>query len=104
RSVNVAALRANDTKFNRFLDVAGSYLKNRPSDKIVVFTTFRATAKYLVDRLNAAGLPASLLWGGQERTKQEVIEEFKSSSTLRVLVSTEVASEGVDLQFCRVVV
>jgi superfamily II DNA or RNA helicase len=104
RSVDVAALRANDTKFNRFLAVAGAYLKHRASEKLVVFTTFRATARYLMDRLNTAGLPAILLWGGQERTKQEVIDEFKKSDTLRVLVSTEVASEGVDLQFCRVVV
>ena len=33
---------------------------------------------------------------------QEVIDEFRVSTLLRVLVSTEVASEGVDLQFCRV--
>jgi len=104
RSVNLAALRASDTKLKRLLEVAGTYLKEHPFEKIVVFTTFRATARYLVDRLNAAQLSADLLWGGQERAKQEVIEEFKASNTLRVLVSTEVASEGVDLQFCRVVV
>lgn len=104
RSTNVAELRANDGKFARLIKVAGQFLKANPGEKFVLFTTFRATARYLVERLNEQGLPSSLLWGGQERTKQEVINEFKESSTLRVLVSTEVASEGVDLQFCKVVV
>lgn len=104
RTVNVAELRANDSKFTRFMKVAGQFLKENSRQRIVVFTTFRATARYLVERLNEEGLAASLLWGGQDRTKQEVIDEFRHSDKLRVLVSTEVASEGVDLQFCSVVV
>lgn len=104
RSVDLEELRANDTKFKRLLEVAGEFLKANPHEKIIIFTTYRATARYLVDRLNEARLPACLIWGGQEQTKQEIIDKFEQSSTLRVLVSTEVASEGVDLQFCKVVV
>jgi hypothetical protein len=103
-AIDVGELRRTDTKFKRLMEVAGAYLKNHPKEKIILFTTFRATARYLTDRLNEESLPARLLWGGQEQSKQEVIDEFKESKTLRVLVSTEVASEGVDLQFCRVVV
>lgn len=104
RTVDLRELRANDTKFARFLKVAGEFLRQHPQERIVVFTTFRATARYLAERLLEEGLPATLLWGGQERTKQDVINEFRDSGRLRVLVSTEVASEGVDLQFCRVIV
>jgi len=104
RSVDLAELERVDSKFTRLMDVAGRFLRDHPSEKIVVFTTFRATARYLVERLNAEGLPARIIWGNQAETKQEVIDEFRESATLRVLVSTEVASEGVDLQFCRVVV
>ena len=104
RSIDLNDLRVNDSKFNRLMEVAGEFLKDNPGEKIVVFTTFRATAKYLTDRLNDSGLNARLIWGGQEVTKQEVIDEFRTSTKLRVLVSTEVASEGVDLQFCRVLV
>lgn len=104
RTVDVAELRRTDTKFKRLMEVAGAYLKQHPQEKIILFTTFRPTARYVAERLNEEGLPALLLWGGQERAKQEVIDEFRESKSLRVLVSTEVASEGVDLQFCRVVV
>lgn len=104
RSVNLSDLRVNDSKFKRLMEVAGEHLRSNPGEKIIVFTTFRATAKYITDRLNEEGLPARLLWGGQEQAKQDVIDEFQTSNKLRVLVSTEVASEGVDLQFCRVLV
>jgi superfamily II DNA or RNA helicase len=104
RTVDVAELRRTDTKFKRLIKVAGAYLKAHPQEKIIVFTTFRATARYLAERLEEERLPALLLWGGQDRTKQDVIDEFRESKSLRVLVSTEVASEGVDLQFCRVIV
>lgn len=104
RTVDVAALRRDDTKFNRLMEVAGEFLRNHPHEKIILFTTFRATARYLAHRLQENGLPARLLWGDPTQNKQEVIDEFKESKTLRVLVSTEVASEGVDLQFCRVIV
>jgi len=104
RSVNLKDLRDNDTKLKRLLEVAGEFLRTSPNEKIILFTTYRATARYLVERLNDEGLAACLIWGGQEESRQEVIEKFQKSTVLRILVSTEVASEGVDLQFCKVVV
>nr|MCU0973138.1 ATP-dependent helicase [Burkholderiales bacterium] len=104
RAVDIADLRRNDSKFRRLMEVAGNYLRQHPVEKIVLFTTYRATARYLARRLTEEGLPTRLLMGGQVQTKQEVIDEFRQSTTQRVLVSTEVASEGVDLQFCRVLV
>jgi SNF2 family DNA or RNA helicase len=104
RSVDVDELERSDSKFTRLMEVAGTFLKENAGEKIIVFTSFRATARYLVRRLNDNDLPACLVWGGLAQTKQEVIDNFRESKTLRVLVSTEVASEGVDLQFCRVLV
>ncbi len=106
-SIDIAALEQSDSKFTRFFKVAGEFLTENPAEKLIVFTTFRPTARYLVDRLNAEGIRSTLIWGnrdGTSKTKQEVINEFRNSSTLRILVSTEVASEGVDLQFCKVLV
>ena len=106
-AIDITALEQSDSKFTRLMQVAGEFLKENPTEKLIVFTTYRATAGYLVDRLNAEALPATLIWGGRDATsatKQEVIEGFRDSQKLRVLVSTEVAAEGVDLQFCKVLV
>ena len=106
-AIDITALEQSDSKFNRFMQVAGKFLKENPTEKLIVFTTYRPTARYLVDRLNAEALPSTLIWGDKDATaatKQKVIERFRDSQTLRILVSTEVAAEGVDLQFCKVLV
>ena len=43
-----------------------------------------------------------LLHGGIGETKQDVIDKFREDSELRVLLTSEIASEGVDLQFSRI--
>ena len=98
------ALERGDTKFLRLVEVLRPFLASDPGEKVIVFTSFRATAKYLEERLGREKIPAMLVWGGQERPKHTVIEEFRNSTTARVLVATEVAAEGVDLQFCRTIV
>lgn len=102
--VNVPALRRNDSKFNRLLDRLKAQFKKKPDDKIIVFTMFRPTAKYLADRLADEGIVCQRLWGGESEPKQVTIDRFRENSEIRVLVTTEVASEGVDLQFCSILV
>jgi len=104
QTVDLDELRRNDTKFTRLLEVAGEHLQSNPGEKIILFTSFRATARYLAERLAEAGFPSQLLWGGQTDVKQDVIDRFRKSDSLRILVSTEVSAEGVDLQFCRVMI
>jgi len=102
--IDLQELRSHDTKFERLLTVVGEFLAKHPKEKIILFTTFRPTARYLVERFKQNEINSRLLWGGQKQTKQEVIDEFKASKTDSILVSTEVASEGVDLQFCKVLI
>jgi superfamily II DNA or RNA helicase len=104
RNINLAELEKNDSKLNRLLEVTQEYFKINPKEKIILFTAFRGTAHYLQQKLTMAGSGAMLLWGGLKQTKQQVIEEFASRDDVRVLVATEVASEGVDLQFCKVLI
>lgn len=104
RKVTVEELERNDSKFERLLMVLSDFLKTHPNEKIILFTAFRATAVYLVDRLNKSKIQSTLIWGNMSRTKQEVIDDFREDQKIKLLVSTEVAAEGVDLQFCHVLV
>ena len=94
-------LKNNDSKFNRLKEIAVEFVKENSKEKIIIFTAFRATAKYLCGRLEEEGIGSKLLLGGLRQNKQDVINEFRETSDLRFLVSTEVAAVGVDLQFCR---
>jgi len=77
-------------------------LKTIP-DKVVVFTCFRATLRFLADLLQGEGFRVAQLHGGMRRAeKEEQVQAFAGNA--RILVSTETGSEGRNLQFCNVIV
>lgn len=97
-------LSRNDSKFAEFSKALKLLFAEDHCAKALVFTTYRSTARYLVDRLSAENLEAGLLMGGADFDKEAVISAFRDDRNCRILVCTDVAAEGVDLQFCRLVV
>ena len=97
-------LRRHDSKFDALKELLLSYFRTAPNEKVIIFSFFRETINYLAERLAEAGISGSILMGGMDKPKQQVIDEFRNDPNVRVLISSEVASEGVDLQFCRVLV
>ena len=71
--------------------------------KVVIFTQFRATQEMLAQEMRAWGVDFALYHGGLTTAqKDQAIRSF--SETTPVLLSTEAAGEGRNLQFCRVLV
>jgi SNF2 family DNA or RNA helicase len=99
--ISVDGLIENDSKYERFEKVIRDFLGDFPEEKIIVFSAFRATAHYLTERLQKSNINSLLIWGDMNRPKQEFIDEFKNNKNLKVMISTEVSAEGVDLQFCK---
>jgi len=68
------------------------------SDKLLIFTRFRATQEHLARLLREAGEPCALYHGGLRRQeKEEVVRTFEGPC--RILISTEAGGEGRNLQF-----
>ena len=97
-------LKENDTKYASLRRRLKRYLAEAPKEKIVLFAYFRPTLYYLAERLAAEGIDCITLTGGAGLDKQAIINRFREPTGPNVLLSSEVASEGVDLQFARVVV
>lgn len=97
-------LSRNDSKFAELFKAFKRFMAEDRDAKAIVFTTFRGTARYLVERLSAENVEAGLLMGGADFDKEAVVSAFREDRNCRVLVCTDVAAEGVDLQFCRLVV
>jgi len=75
----------------------------RRGEKVVVFTAFRPTLELLGRQLALHGLPAVSYHGGLARgQKDAVIAAFRGEAD--ILLSTEAAGEGRNLQFCHVMV
>jgi SNF2 family DNA or RNA helicase len=72
-------------------------------EKVLVFTAFRKTLDTVAESVRAAGIDATVYDGGLSRAeKEKVIGAFRGD--IPVLLSTESAGEGRNLQFCHVMI
>ena len=90
----------NDSKYQQLRQMLRELV---PNDKVLIFAYYRATLAYLRHRLIEDGISVTVIHGGIPNERRwEEIERFKDPRGPRVLLSSEVGSEGIDLQFCRV--
>ena len=91
------ALEDVDSKYDMLATNLKQYWQAYPGGKIVLFSFYRNTLHYLARRFETDGIRSAVLHGGMD--KQAVLRAFASPDGPDILVSSEVASEGVDLQF-----
>ncbi len=87
-----------DAKFEELLRIINEVFKHG-TKKIVIFALFRKTLKYLQIRFKSRGFGALMIHGMVEN-RIEVLDEFKNNPNAQILLSSEVGSEGLDMQFC----
>ena len=95
-------LYQNDSKYKALHVNLKKYWKEYPDKKIVLFSFYRNTLHYLSERLAQDGFDSIVVHGGMN--KHDIIREFESPNGPRILLSSEVAAEGVDLQFCSLLI
>jgi len=96
-----AGALAAPAKIAVLLDHLKRYTGN--DEKVLVFTAFRQTLDQMAGHLAVAGLPAAIYHGSLPRAEKErAIAAFRDDAP--VLLSTESAGEGRNLQFCHVMV
>ena len=96
------ALRDNDSKFEILLKNLAAYWRRHAGKKVVLFSFYRNTLYYLAERLQQSGIRSVIVHGGVD--KDEALRQFESAQGPDILLSTEVAAEGVDLQFSSLLV
>ena len=93
----------NDSKFDQLLTVLKTVF-DHGNKKIIVFAIFKKTLKYLAIRLRKAGYKCELIYGDPSIDKVAALRRFQFDDTIQVLLSSEVGSEGLDMQFCNTLV
>jgi superfamily II DNA or RNA helicase len=74
-----------------------------PTLKVLVFTEFVSTQAMLADYLESRGFAVATLNGGMDmEARTRTLQKFAQDA--RVLVSTDAGGEGLNLQFCHVIV
>ena len=102
------ALDPSDPKYERLHDIIRDK-QNLPNNKVILFSSFRHTLHYLYERLRADGLRVGMLHGGtpdEERLalRNRFAMPREDSTTLDVLLFSEIGCEGLDYQFCDCIV
>lgn len=100
--IDLVDLQENDSKFEKLLEILRQRDRESGAEKYLVFSFFRGTLAYLKSRLEKEGYPCAIVQGGDD--KQATIDRFRDDPQLRILLATEVAAEGVDLQFMSLLV
>lgn len=92
-----------ETKLQELREVMQSRQLQSTGEKLLVFTESRETLDYLAEKLSAWGYTVVTLHGAMnldDRIRAE--QEFRESA--QVMVSTEAGGEGINLQFCALMV
>ena len=97
QSGDFTKLSSQDSKYDALLKNLKSYWANHPGKKVVLFSFYRPTLRYLSERLEKDGISSVIVQGGMD--KHEALNRFASYEGPNILLSSEVAAEGVDLQF-----
>ena len=81
---------------------------DRPDQRLVLFTEFKDTLDYLVEKLEAWGFNVATIHGGMKPgardepgTRLHAEQQFRDGA-VQVLVATEAAGEGINLQVCNI--
>ena len=89
-----------DAKYNKLVEILKEVF-SKSKQKIILFATYKNTLKYLKIRLLKDGYNAVLIDGDMPREQRdENLYSFRTDDNINVLLSSEVGTEGLDLQFC----
>jgi hypothetical protein len=77
----------------------------RSGEKLLIFTEAKDTLDYLVENLGAWGLWVNAIDGTMSPAERRAAElAFRDPAGAQVMVATEAAGEGINLQFCHLMI
>lgn len=102
--IKAASLKGTDPKLDALKKVIADKQK-LPSNKLMLFSSFRHTLAYLEKNLSQCGVRVAVIHGGvQEEERLRLRNRFElpreDPDAIDLLLFSEIGSEGLDYQFC----
>jgi superfamily II DNA or RNA helicase len=100
-----ATVGRQDAKLKALLRIVDEVCRRErdPMTKFLVFTEFIATQEYLAEALRGCGYEVVCI-NGQVKPEKRVLAREAFRTDAQFMVSTDAGGEGVNLQFCHVVI
>ena len=108
-----AILRSRDQKIEILIEMLEQFFGELNTDRVMIFSTFRGTLRYLAEQLSERGYSLELMYGPTpardedcrrgEKSRERIAAEFRQGE-FQILLASEVAGEGLDFEHCHVVI
>jgi len=105
-AVEQSGAEAKLSRLKKLMQEQGFF--DRPDQRLLLFTEFRDTLDYLLENLTEWGFRCGCIHGGmrpgsrdEPATRIYTEQQFREG-TIQVLVATEAAGEGINLQCCNI--
>jgi superfamily II DNA or RNA helicase len=92
-----------ETKFEELRNVLSQHIAGR-NERLLIFTEHKDTLDFLLNKLMNLGFTCCTIHGGMPLQKRIDAEREFFEHTPSVMVATEAAGEGMNLQFCALMV
>ncbi|GAB4255340.1 MAG: helicase-related protein [Thermoleophilia bacterium] len=106
QAVEGSGTEAKLSKLRELLQEQGFFA--HPEQRLLIFTEFKDTLDYLVERLKSWGFRVGRIHGGMKPgsrdepgTRLHAEQQFREGA-IQILVATEAAGEGINLQVCNI--
>ncbi len=94
-----------DSKAQVVAEQLSKLFNDSPNEKVIIFTGFHETQRYLQELLTARGWCVNVFHGQlKPAEKDRAVERFKDETGPQILISTEAGGEGRNFQFCHILV
>jgi SNF2 family DNA or RNA helicase len=88
---------------NKLIGLRDHVLANLGDQKLLIFSEFKDTVDYLISKLERWGYEVVTIHGGLNMDAR-IAAEHAFRDTAQIMVATEAAGEGINLQFCSLMV
>ena len=100
----IVEVRAEDTKFNRLLEILGQMYNDDPEARTLIFVDRQEAADNLLRELLRKSYLAMSLHGGKDQVDRDTtISDFKSG-VVPIVIATSVAARGLDVKQLKLVI
>ncbi len=106
RAVEETGAEAKLSELKELLQKEGFF--DNPDQRLLIFTEFKDTMDHLVDRLTSWGFRVGSIHGGMKPGSRDepgsrlYAEQQFREGAIQILVATEAAGEGINLQVCNI--
>ena len=92
-----------EIKLQQLKEALDELNSQHPNQKILIFTEYFDTLEYLTQKVKAWGFSVSVIHGKMTHERRIEAQETFEKET-QILIATEAAGEGINLQFCHLMI